>query len=243
MSLILSASLLAATATLPTCSWDHPGRNVFMGDVVGAVDRYTDIPKDVREALKKRMAKRQYDDVAAIKRDTIQGKRSYTDLREMHFGPGTVCKTISRKKWTDKWEERGLVYCEKGHCIIVPTVCRNVSRVNLKQDDPLEFDTAAGPAKEPEPDPPPLQLPMPTEAPKKEMVPWSDLFRYPKSLAVSWMASLGAQTAAYGIGLWAPTLFVLQLGVTPAYAAYMVIWVLKQIGLAKNVHDRLPQQH
>jgi hypothetical protein len=25
---------------------------------------------------------------------------------------------------------------------------------------------------------------------------------------------IGAQTASYGIGLWAPTLFVLQLGVT-----------------------------
>jgi putative MFS transporter len=54
---------------------------------------------------------------------------------------------------------------------------------------------------------------------------WGDLFHYPKSLAVSFMTSLGAQTASYGIGLWAPTLFVLQLGVTPAYAAYLFLWV------------------
>ena len=68
-------------------------------------------------------------------------------------------------------------------------------------------------------------LPMPAEAPKQPTAAWSELFRYPKSVAVSWMASLGAQTAAYGIGLWAPTLFVLQLGVTPAYAAFLFLWV------------------
>ena len=71
----------------------------------------------------------------------------------------------------------------------------------------------------------PESLPMPASAPKQELAPWSDLFKYPKSLAVSWMASIGAQTASYGIGLWAPTLFVQQLGVTPAYAAFLFLWV------------------
>ena len=68
-------------------------------------------------------------------------------------------------------------------------------------------------------------LPLSDEMPTREHAAWSDLFKYPKSLAVSWMASIGAQTAGYGIILWAPTLFVLQLGVTPAYAAYMFVWV------------------
>jgi putative MFS transporter len=71
----------------------------------------------------------------------------------------------------------------------------------------------------------PESLPLPNEVPKQETVPWTALFKYPRSLAVSWMASIGAQTAGYGIILWAPTLFVLQLGVTPAYAAYMFLWV------------------
>jgi putative MFS transporter len=71
----------------------------------------------------------------------------------------------------------------------------------------------------------PDSLPLPNEVPKQETVPWTALFRHPRSLAVSWMASIGAQTAGYGIILWAPTLFVLQLGVTPAYAAYMFLWV------------------
>jgi putative MFS transporter len=71
----------------------------------------------------------------------------------------------------------------------------------------------------------PETLPLPNEAPRQEHAAWTDLFKHPKSLAVSWMASIGAQTAGYGITLWAPTLFVLQLGVTPAQAAGLFVWV------------------
>ncbi|HEX3994867.1 MAG TPA: MFS transporter [Acetobacteraceae bacterium] len=71
----------------------------------------------------------------------------------------------------------------------------------------------------------PETLPLSDALPVQEHAAWSDLFKYPRSLAVSWMASIGAQTAGYGIILWAPTLFVLQLGVTPAYAAYLFLWV------------------
>ncbi len=80
----------------------------------------------------------------------------------------------------------------------------------------------------------PSDLPLQTHAPKQNVAPWSDLFLYPKSLAVSFMASIGAQTASYGIGLWAPTLFVLQLGVTPAYAAYLFLYV-KLAGIAGRI--------
>lgn len=71
----------------------------------------------------------------------------------------------------------------------------------------------------------PDSLPLPDAAPKRPAPRWNELFRYPRSLAVAFLSSLGAQTASYGITLWAPTLFVLQLGVTPAYAAYLFLWV------------------
>ncbi len=129
MSLLFAAALAASSATLPVCSWDTPGRNVFSGDVPSAVDRYTDIPAPVRATLKRRMAAYQYDDVAAIRRDSIEGRHHYTDLRDMHFGAAQVCRDVTREKWSADAEERGLVYCERGHCLIVPTVCRNVSRV------------------------------------------------------------------------------------------------------------------
>ena len=130
MSLVFGAALAASAVTLPVCSWDRPGHNVFRGDTVAAVDRYDDIPADVRAALKARMAERRYDEVATIRRDSIEGRYTYSGLRDMHFGRNQVCKTVTRDKWAPEAVERGLVYCESGHCLIVPTVCRNLSRVD-----------------------------------------------------------------------------------------------------------------
>jgi MYXO-CTERM domain-containing protein len=130
MSLLFAAALSISASTLPTCTWDRPGADPFMGNVVAAVDRYGDIPEPVRAVLKTRMAARQYDDIAVIRRDTVVGQHLYSpEIRDMHFGQGRVCRTVTRNQWTPTTEERGLVYCETGHCIIVPTVCRNVSRV------------------------------------------------------------------------------------------------------------------
>jgi hypothetical protein len=110
-----------------------------MGDVVAAVDRYQDIPAATRDKLKARMKARSYDDIAVIERDAIkgQGKAEYApQIRDMHFGPGAVCRTVTRAKWTAKTQERGLVYCEDGQCILVPTVCRNVSRITRLENKP-----------------------------------------------------------------------------------------------------------
>jgi len=169
MSLIATFALaVSAGSTLPQCSWDRPGVNPFMGDVVAAVDRYKDIPAATRDKLKARMRARSYDDIAVIERDTIKGKANYApEIRDMHFGPGAVCQTVTRTKWTATTQERGLVYCEDGQCILVPTVCRNVSRIRrldrpnavapaqasnvasstrASEETPLEFEApAAGP--------------------------------------------------------------------------------------------------
>jgi putative MFS transporter len=70
----------------------------------------------------------------------------------------------------------------------------------------------------------PEDLPLPTaqEAAVVESR-WSELFNYPRSMFVSWLGNAGAQTGVYGITLWAPTLFVLLLKVTPQEAAKMMI--------------------
>ena len=125
--LVMSASSYAANS----CSWNAPGANPYTGSVPGAIDKYTDIPKTVRDKLKVRMEKREYDDIARISRDDITGKiGNYNNLRNMHFGSGRTCDTVDRSGWKPDVTERGLVYCEENYCIIVPTVCRNVSRID-----------------------------------------------------------------------------------------------------------------
>ena len=67
-----------------------------------------------------------------------------------------------------------------------------------------------------------LPLPRPEENPVVHSR-WLDLFKYPRSLLVSWLGNAGAQTGVYGITLWAPSLFVLLLHVTPQEASKMMI--------------------
>lgn len=115
---------------LAECSWDRPGHDKYSGDVPTAIDRYPDIPADVRARLRQRMLARDYDDMVSIRRDSIAGKRDYgSEIRDMHFGAGNVCRTVTRAGWSAQMHERGMVYCDSGHCILVPTVCRNVSRI------------------------------------------------------------------------------------------------------------------
>lgn len=66
---------------------------------------------------------------------------------------------------------------------------------------------------------------LPLEAPKAESKPsfW-EIFNYPRSLLTSWIIQLGGQTGSYGVVLWAPTLLVLILKVSPAQASTM--WIL-----------------
>lgn len=120
-----------STVLVEACSWDRPGHNPFMGDVVAAVDRYRDIPDSVRARLQARMARREYDDVVSIGRDSISGRAEYgSTISDMHFGTNSVCRSVTRAGWSPRMQERGLVYCEGRHCILVPTVCRNVSRIS-----------------------------------------------------------------------------------------------------------------
>jgi MFS transporter, putative metabolite:H+ symporter len=71
----------------------------------------------------------------------------------------------------------------------------------------------------------PESLPLPSAAthPEPVKVSWFDLFKYPRSLLVSWLGNAGAQTGVYGVVLWAPALFVLLLKVTPQEASKMMI--------------------
>jgi MFS transporter, putative metabolite:H+ symporter len=71
----------------------------------------------------------------------------------------------------------------------------------------------------------PGKLPLPTaaSAPMPVKPSWFELFNYPRSLLVSWLGNAGAQTGVYGVVLWAPSLFVLLLKVTPQEASKMMI--------------------
>jgi MFS transporter, putative metabolite:H+ symporter len=82
----------------------------------------------------------------------------------------------------------------------------------------------------------PASLPMPSalDAGPPLLSRWLDLFKYPRSLVVSWLGNAGAQTGVYGITLWAPALFVVLLKVSPQQAARMMI-LLSVLGFVGRI--------
>ncbi len=70
----------------------------------------------------------------------------------------------------------------------------------------------------------PEKIPLPAAPPEPQQPPrWRELIRYPRSMAVSWLGNLAAQTGIYGLSLWAPTLLVQLLRISPARAASLMI--------------------
>jgi len=61
--------------------------------------------------------------------------------------------------------------------------------------------------------------------PVQEKARFRQLLQYPRSLVVSFLGSLGAQTGVYGVNLWAPTLLLLVLHTTAQQASFYMIFV------------------
>jgi hypothetical protein len=115
------------------------------------------------------MESRSYDDIVFIKRDTITGSRGYEyepTISHMHFGSkGKVCQSVDRSKWAASHKEMGLVYCAYQYCILVPTVCRNVSRVYPMMPDEYKPKVAPKRPVDPEVKLPHNKVPVPSSLP------------------------------------------------------------------------------
>jgi putative MFS transporter len=70
----------------------------------------------------------------------------------------------------------------------------------------------------------PRQIELPTTVPEPQATAWRELFRHPRSMALSVLTSLGCQSGGIGIGLWSTTLLVLLLKIKPAEASYLMIF-------------------
>jgi putative MFS transporter len=70
----------------------------------------------------------------------------------------------------------------------------------------------------------PEQIEPPTGYVETPSTAWRELFKYPRSLVVSCLGNLAAQTGIYGLSLWVPTLFAQVLKISPADASYLMIY-------------------
>jgi putative MFS transporter len=71
---------------------------------------------------------------------------------------------------------------------------------------------------------PPETIVLPAAIPEAPPTRWRELFRYPRSMALTALTAL-SQTSGVGLALWATTLLVMIVRVKPNEASYLMIWV------------------
>ncbi len=70
----------------------------------------------------------------------------------------------------------------------------------------------------------PETIELPETLPEAPHTPWRELFKYPRSMALTALTGL-SQTSGVGLALWATTLLVMILRIKPNEASYLMIWV------------------
>jgi MFS transporter, putative metabolite:H+ symporter len=70
----------------------------------------------------------------------------------------------------------------------------------------------------------PNEIALPAALPNVEKTRWIELFKYPRLVAAGCMTGL-TQTGGASLGLWGATLLVVVLNVSPAHAAFLMIFV------------------
>lgn len=134
------AVAVVITVLLSTCawaaSWATPGADAYTGTVEAALERYAGvIPAADLATIRAKHAARRWDAQALIGRDSITAPGMALDpaIRWMHWGTGRLSETVDRSAWASDHTERGLVYCGTGPlCVLIPSVCRNVSIVTRR---------------------------------------------------------------------------------------------------------------
>lgn len=130
---LIAAALAATLSVSATCSWNRPGVDPYRGDTATALAHYPDIPAAQRQVLLDKISAGKPDDKVAIRRDAIVGDGRYDPaIRDMHFGKSRMCSSVDRSRWSEARSEPGAVYCADEHCILVPRICGNVSRITRR---------------------------------------------------------------------------------------------------------------
>jgi thermitase len=152
-SIALAAGLAASNPG--SCQWDPSTQAAFTGNVAQVVDRYQDIPLQLRQNLKHRIDSHKFDELVFIKRDSIEGKQTYSNhIFGLQAGQASVCAEPSRELWSATRKEAALAYCEGNQCVMVSVDGHHVSRVaRIESMEGLDaqsvvnmYPTAAAPA-------------------------------------------------------------------------------------------------
>lgn len=136
---------------LQTCEWSHPGSNRSLVDPVVAVARL-EMPAPTRAVLVEKMRRHQFDDVVRIDWASIRSENGADQyeavIRNMNFGSGSICKTMTRNTWKADHVESAIVYLVDGRAFGFASVCGNLFEITRTEDaaPPAETNLPVGTA-------------------------------------------------------------------------------------------------
>lgn len=116
------------------CDWSNPGHEPYRQHGTEHIERALDsylFEKKLRDDLVWRIKSMQPDAVVFIRSDGIYSAYgTASNLRDMHSKRGICRGPVDRSAWKPEHSESALVYCSEGHCVAVPVVCGNISRID-----------------------------------------------------------------------------------------------------------------
>ena len=135
------AVALVAGHTWAACPWADPGADPYRGTPSAAINRMADIPAPVRAELVELRGMGAGVPVR-VTRDAIlgmDGAARFTNLRDMNFGDGAVCRgAVDRSMWPEGHIELATAYSAQGYVVLHFRRCQNIARAT----DPKVSTTA-----------------------------------------------------------------------------------------------------
>jgi hypothetical protein len=126
------AALGTTVAHAAPCDWSKPGAAPYRGQSVETALAAYDMPEHARAEIAGKVKTMLEDGIALITRDKITSPQgSVWGLRDMHWSGGMCTGPVSRQGWAADRVEAALIYCSGPHCIAIPVVCGNVSRIEF----------------------------------------------------------------------------------------------------------------
>ena len=139
----------ASTSQAEICKpWSNPGANKNTQWPSISTAHY-------RPDLSQRVEDKAYDEIVVIKGGRIYGEssgRSYSNLRDMHYGNGKWCKGLVELPPITE-NEFGFVYCTPDNrCVIDWFICHNISQVD-RDEQPTRPEALVPPVYAEQPSP------------------------------------------------------------------------------------------
>lgn len=118
---------------LTACNWDNPGHDPYTNTVSAALSQFS-IPAAHKNVIEAQIKAGANTGMVFITKDgLVSPDRNLSTFMMMTFGKNKMCYGVERTRWADSHYEPAKLYCSGDYCVMIPTVCGNITQVFPRQ--------------------------------------------------------------------------------------------------------------